>query len=101
VQAESMITFGEKKTVVLSLGDLLTKEQVNSALAVPETQLLWRAIMQTLWNYREEASIQASGYALQNNSHAMASAHGGHEILTTILQELEKRRRTAYGNATE
>lgn len=85
--------------VILSLGDLLDKQQVQSALAVPETLPIWKAVMQILWEYREEAAQQASGYARDNNALAMSAAHGGHEILTTILQELEKKRRDAYGRS--
>jgi hypothetical protein len=81
----------ETRVIVLEQG-LLSEDQMTSALRVSENTMWWRALIQRIEAFRDEATQQAAASAGGNNPLAMAANCGAHTALTALLDDLETRR---------
>jgi len=81
----------DTKVIVVQDG-LLSEDQITSSLRVSETVMWWRAVVQLIEKYRNDATGQAAASAGGNNPLAMAANVGAHTALTALLDDLETRR---------
>jgi hypothetical protein len=79
------------RLIVLDQG-ALSDAQITGALRVSDQTMWWRGLVQLIEESRNELAAAAAEWANEGNSLAMARANGGHQALSLLLLDLEKRR---------
>jgi len=82
------------KTLVLPFGQM-SPDQMRSAFAVSETTLLWRAVVQTIEDTRQEYAHRAAALCAQGKTVETFAANGAFEALTNLLGDMEADRQAA------
>lgn len=73
----------------------MTEPEINKALQVSDTDPLWRAMLQMLEDYREDAITNAATESQLNNSLSTHGYLGGAQLIWNFRKELIDRRETS------
>ena len=81
-----------RKRIELVRTPAMSEAEINTALRVADTNTLWRALIQLLDQWKEEAISNAAAESSENNALAMSGYLGGAEHLESFKRDLIRRR---------